>query len=461
LILTNSRNPLVSIILRSKNEERWVTPCLEAILGQSYKNFEIILVDNHSTDKTVEKAKLYPIKVCSIDAYTPGKSLNIGINISQGELIVCLSIHCIPTNSSWLGHLVKSVLEDQDTAGVYGRQEPMSFTSDADKRDLLTIFGLDKKIQYKDSFFHNANSILKKDLWKRFPFDELTTNIEDRLWAREVLKAGYKIVYEPLASVYHYHGIHQDQNKERCSNVVKILETINKADGYQNKILAGKDINCVALIPIRGDILSLGGKTLLEQTISQAKAAQSIKQVIVTTDCPKLADIARACGAEVPFLRDPSMSKDYVDLEQVYKYSIEKMEELGLFADVVVALEVTFPFRHPKLIDDLVEKLLSSGAESVMPVKKEFGSCWKKGNDSLQRIDDGFTPRQYKDPIYISIKGLGCATLPIFLREGRLLGDKVNLIEINDPFASIEVRDQEGVLFAESVYQQFKSKTSL
>ena len=46
-----------SIIIRTKNEEKWISICLNAIFKQDYKNFEVIIVDNCSTDKTVEKAK--------------------------------------------------------------------------------------------------------------------------------------------------------------------------------------------------------------------------------------------------------------------------------------------------------------------------------------------------------------------------------------------------------------------
>ena len=46
----------------------------------------------------------------------------------------------------------------------------MSFSSPSDKRDLLLVFGLDRKIQEKDSFFHNANSIIKEVSGKSIPF---------------------------------------------------------------------------------------------------------------------------------------------------------------------------------------------------------------------------------------------------------------------------------------------------
>ena len=47
----------VSIIVRTRNEERWISQCLSAIEKQSYKNHEVILVDNDSSDNTVEIAK--------------------------------------------------------------------------------------------------------------------------------------------------------------------------------------------------------------------------------------------------------------------------------------------------------------------------------------------------------------------------------------------------------------------
>ena len=54
--------PKVSIIIRTKNEERWISSCLSAIKDQSFKDFEIILVDNGSTDKTISPAKKFDIE---------------------------------------------------------------------------------------------------------------------------------------------------------------------------------------------------------------------------------------------------------------------------------------------------------------------------------------------------------------------------------------------------------------
>ena len=71
-------------------------------------------------------------------------------------------------------------LEEENIAGVYGRQVPFSYSEPSDKRDLEITFGLDKRYHIKDAFFHNANSAFKRETLIKYPFDENLTNIEDR-----------------------------------------------------------------------------------------------------------------------------------------------------------------------------------------------------------------------------------------------------------------------------------------
>ena len=68
-------------------------------------------------------------------------------------------------------------------------------------------------MQIKDYFFHNANSMFRRDVWEKYKFSEKVTNIEDRVWGKEVTEDGLSIIYEPEASVYHHHGLHQGNNK--------------------------------------------------------------------------------------------------------------------------------------------------------------------------------------------------------------------------------------------------------
>ncbi|MFC1595709.1 glycosyltransferase family 2 protein [Candidatus Margulisiibacteriota bacterium] len=444
---------LISIIVRTKNEERWITPCLKAVFAQNYKNFEVILVDNESTDKTVEKAKQFELaKVVVIKQFLPGKALNMGIEHAKGKYIVCLSGHCVPVNNQWLSNLVRN-FDDDSIAGVYGRQEPMSYTSDFDKRDLLITFGLDRRVQEKDSFFHNANSMIRKSVLDQIPFDDLVTNIEDRLWAEMVLRKSYKLVYEPEASVYHYHGIHQNRDPQRCYNIVRIIEKTTQGKNTKTNSLEIENMNVVAIIPVKGKPLYIGKVPLLKYTIDRIRESQYVSRIIVSTDNKQTAKLAEELGAEVPFMRPPEYSQEHVDLEKVYQYTLNELENNDIYPDLLILLESTFPFRAKGFIDNLIMQAVSGGLDSVIPTKQEFNSCWTEENGSIKRMDEGFIPRKFKQPIYIGYKGLGCVTQPWFVREGKMFGPNMGIINVSNPHELIEVRDTKDIAFAETIIE--------
>ena len=74
-------NEFVSVIVRTKNEAKWIGACLHALSNQDYKNYEIILVDNESTDDTVKISQQYSCKLVKIsdEEFNFSKALNMGI----------------------------------------------------------------------------------------------------------------------------------------------------------------------------------------------------------------------------------------------------------------------------------------------------------------------------------------------------------------------------------------------
>ena len=447
------KNPKVSIIIRTRNEERWISSCLEAVYSQEYTDFEVIIVDNENEDRTLKKASQFPVtRIVSIKDYFPGKALNTGIEASRGEYIACLSGHCIPVNEMWLGNLVAALEENEAYAGVYGRQEPMSFSSSADKRDMVVVFGLDRKIQSKDSFFHNANSIIRKSLWEEVPFDDTLTNIEDRIWAQEMLSRGYKLLYEPDASVYHYHGIHQDGDHERLTNVVRIIEQ-NQAKFKSGKLDA-KKLKIVAIIPVKGKQRLLNSRPQLSCTIDGAVNSKFIDKTFVATDNEETAEIASGLGAECPFLRPQSLSETYVNLETVQQFALGEIEKSGLYPDLVVHLEETFPFRPKGLFDEMISHLLEEGYDSVIAARPESSFLWQEDdNGNYVRLDSGDVPRKFKEKFYVGLHGLGVVTHPEFIRQERMLGDRVGLYIVDSPLAGFEVRDEQSRKIAEALFE--------
>jgi glycosyltransferase involved in cell wall biosynthesis len=222
---------VISVIVRTKNEERWIGRCLTALSRQDHPDFEVVVVDNDSDDDTVAVVKAFECRLVTIsqEDFSHGRSINLGIAAARGDLVAMISGHCIPATDRWLRRLALPFAQE-GIAGVYGRQEPLPDTSDYDKRDLWTTFGLDRRTQVRDYFFHNANSMIRRDVWERVPFNEDLAGVEDRDWAKRVLEIGYQVLYEPSAPVYHFHGINHGRDEARAARVVRVIELIR--DGH-------------------------------------------------------------------------------------------------------------------------------------------------------------------------------------------------------------------------------------
>jgi glycosyltransferase involved in cell wall biosynthesis len=198
----------VSVIVRTYNEEKWISGCLNAIFSQDFdEDFEVIIVDSESVDRTVEIAKEFDVQIIQVpkETFSFGKSLNEGAKFSSGKYIINLSVHAIPANKKWMMNLIEN-LKNPGVAGAYGKQIPYPNCHPSLKRDLSCFFGEKKVVQVKNPKFSNANAAIKREIWEREKFNERIIAGEDWEWARRVQSLGYRIVYEPNAVVYHSHN---------------------------------------------------------------------------------------------------------------------------------------------------------------------------------------------------------------------------------------------------------------
>ena len=93
----------------------------------------------------------------------------------------------------------------------------------------------------------------------------------------------------------------------------------------------------VAIIPARGgskriprkNIKDFRGRPMIDYAITAAKDSGLFDGIYVSTDCEQIADVARACGAEVPFLREAVLSDDCTGTLPVILSGIDFPEEFG------------------------------------------------------------------------------------------------------------------------------------
>ncbi len=215
----------VSVIIRTKNEQEWIERCLRGIYSQETKPLEVIVVDNCSSDNTVELARDVGVdQVLTLEQYTPGLALNLGVEAAKGEIVCMISAHCVPANPKWLARLIEP-FEDPSIIASYGRQLPLPGTDPSDKSDLYSVFRSESFVQEVDGFLNNANSAIRRRALIDKPFDESVSNIEDRVWGQEVVSPLTRIAYASEAVVFHHNGLHRTSSRRDQSSTIQVLES--------------------------------------------------------------------------------------------------------------------------------------------------------------------------------------------------------------------------------------------
>ncbi|NQV89883.1 glycosyltransferase family 2 protein [Candidatus Uhrbacteria bacterium] len=448
--------PRVSVIIRAKNEEAWIGKTLSALKKQTYQPNEVIVVDNNSDDKTVEIATSFSCTIIPypLDTYYPGCAINTGIRASTGELLVILSAHAVPADDVWLERLVNAIMDNERLAGVYGRQLPLPDSSPFDKRDLIITFGPEQRIQYKDSFFHNANSIIQRSRWEAHPFDETASNIEDRLWAKVQQEDGYAIAYEPEARVYHHHGIHQHGNTQRCETTVKILEQLDESTlSSQTPKHVSEDqkaIDILTILPISDTdaqhlLQTPNGSPIpfLSYVFDEIQHTEGIENIIVASRNEVVLKEARVRGFWTFSYVTPDFDGPSASLEDVLKTTLETAQkEYGINPSHVLYLKATHVMRRAELLTKLIQKIHSEPVDSVFVAKREYRACWSIENNRFIQQDHGFIKRAKKDPLWIGYTGIGCITKSTFILEGRRLGNSIAVLPVDHDFALLDIQDE-------------------
>ena len=135
-------------------------------------------------------------------------------------------------------------------------------------------------------------------------------------------------------------------------------------------------MRCLAIIPARSgskglkdkNIKNLNGKPLLGYSVEAALNSHVFDTVMVSTDSERYAEVARQCGAEVPFLRSEFTSSDSASSWDAVKEVIANYKSMGKVFDVVVLLQPTSPMRTGKDIVEAFEVFKEKNANAVISV---------------------------------------------------------------------------------------------
>lgn len=199
----------ISVIIRNRNEGEYIGFALQSVCDFIPKA-EIIIVDNNSTDDSLSVVDLFldrlDIKIVSIDRYTPGRSINLGVKKASKDYILVLSAHCQITCLDL--HLITKNLNK--FKAIFGQQNPIYKGKKITKRYIWSHF-LDKEVVNMYSnienrlFFHNGFAFYAKKTLLETPMPEKYSGKEDRYWAKDIVETGGEYIYIPDIKVNHFY----------------------------------------------------------------------------------------------------------------------------------------------------------------------------------------------------------------------------------------------------------------
>lgn len=175
-------NPLISIIIACKNNSEYIEKCLESVKNQTYKNWELIIVDNYSTDGTFDIAKKYTNKVFQIG---PERStqFNFGFSKSSGELIYRIGAEFL-LDSDVLEKCLKKIEKGYDALAIHNRSIGNSIWA--------RVRYLERE-SYRNDKDIVAVRFMKREVFKNVGmFDETMVAGEDFDLHNRIVRAGYK-----------------------------------------------------------------------------------------------------------------------------------------------------------------------------------------------------------------------------------------------------------------------------
>lgn len=203
-----SARPFVTIIIPTKNNGATIVKCLESLTKLDYPNYEIIVVDGHSTDGTDKIALKYGCTVIYEDIGTRAGAINVGLRVAKGDIVAFTDADCV-VDRHWLDELVKCYYDDS-VAGVGGPNYLIG--TDVFSKILRFLSNLintrwilaTSRVTQIDHNVGCNSSYRKEILLSIGGFDEKLVTAEDLDIDYRIRQRGYKLIFTPTAKVYHF-----------------------------------------------------------------------------------------------------------------------------------------------------------------------------------------------------------------------------------------------------------------
>lgn len=452
---------MITVYITNYNYGNYIEEAIESVLQQQEVDFELLIIDDGSTDNSRDIIERYRSNDKTTIIYQQNKGLNITNNIAlqlaNGEYIMRLDADDYLAQGA-LHKLSIQLIQDQTIGLVF----PDYYIVDAvgnilehhkrhDFREEVTLY---------DQAAHGACTMIRVDFLKALGGYNENYKCQDgyELWIKFTSRHKVVNVKEPLF-FYRQHG------SNLTSNENKILGTraqIN-ADYISELNINNK---AVGIIPVRSKKdkyyrLEIAEENLLNIKIGQAIKAKSIKKVIISTPDEEVRESIKTSYLEnekvVFHKRSRDLARVNTSLAGTVLESLTEIdEEVMKNISSVVLLDLRFPLISSSKIDDATNTMLLFKAESLISVRQDNGMFYKHDGSGMKPIlNRDSKSKLERDVLYKHVGGITVSNYQSFIKKKEIIHGKVGhiVLDKNSSYAVDNKQDLEIIQQINKLYQ--------
>ena len=460
----NIKQPLVTVYITNHNYGKYIEKAVESVLTQSYQNFEIIIIDDGSTDNSrpiIAKYENHPqIKVVLQNNKGLTVSNNIALNLAMGEFIVRLDADDYFTKDAL--KLMVREFENDNLGMVFGDWYLIN-----ENDEILGVeqrHDFSKDVTLYDQPAHGACTMFRKRCLKQLGgYDETITRQDGyELWLRFIEEYEVGNISVPL---FYY----RQHSKSLTKDEVKLLDTRSEIlSRHAQKKNGSKNIKVVGIVSIRGSeidprskpFVKIGGDYLIDRTISILKQCKAFEKIIITSPDKKILhhinktyDKNRIIGLERPYelARINKPGQDTID--HALKYGVPNEE-----FDYYFGSSIETPFKRKGLIEAGINIASIFDVDTVIGVRQNNKKHFRHNGQGLVPISNNpeFL-RLEGNQIYTRVSGYLLREIKSYQKSKKALGNKIGHV-VMDRKAMFEIEDDIDIDIANTIIKNKQTK---
>ena len=441
-----NKQPKITVYITNHNYGEYVDQAIESVLDQTFQDFELIIIDDGSTDNSRKILKKYEKMINTKIIYQGNRGLSISNNIAlqqaKGEYIIRLDADDYFDKNAL--KILINEFDDENIGMVFGDW----YITDQ-KGNVLGIekrHDFDKDVSLYDQPAHGACTMFRTKFLKEIGGYDETISRQDgyELWFRFIEEYEIRNINIPVF-YYRKHGSSLTDKSEELLNTRS--QIFKKIAERRNKPLT----KAIAIFPVRGEkldirsrpFLKISNDYLIDISINNYLKAEGIERVVVSTpDRELIKYIERNYNKNDVFAhyRSPEISYIGTSITDTMKLIQDDLNIKENY-DVFVTHAIESPFLSTHFIESAINVFRIFEIDTVITVREDDSFYFRHNGHGMAPINYSEDIIKYeKEKWYKNVTGFQLREMKTYYETHKMLGDKIGHITL-DKKAAFTIKD--------------------